>query len=247
MTTVAARHFPPTHRTDGAAKRCKNIYQEHKRSIAIPRKITLLHFADGNAIGTKPALSQSGYSVIRILILTFLLLPTSQPLAADHSEIDPALATWTLKTVNGEHYRFPDDARGKVTIVLIWASWCPYCKALMPHLQSMLAEYGSDDMQVLALQAWDDKDPLLIINDSAFDFVVFGHATNIAEQCYGAHGTPGVLLYDRDGVLRYNQATDFRIPDAVLEQQERLSHRQRAARRVPRWAARLRSEIDDIL
>ncbi len=114
-------------------------------------------------------------------------------------------------------------------------------------MQSMLAEYGSDEMQVLALQAWDDEDPMPVINDSAFDFVVFGDATEVAEQRYGAHGTPGVFLYDRDGKLRYNQATDFRIPDVVLEQQEPLSHRQRAARRVPRWAARLRKEIDAAL
>jgi hypothetical protein len=111
----------------------------------------------------------------------------------------------------------------------------------------MLAEYGNDNLQVLALQAWDDEEPMQVINDSAFDFVVFGDATEVAEQRYGAHGTPGVFLYDRDGKLRYNQATDFRIPDAVLAQQESLSHRQRAARRVPRWAARLRKETDATL
>src|SRR3546814_9228256 len=33
---------------------------------------------------------------------------------------------------------------GRPTVVLFWATWCPYCKALMPHLQSMLDEYGND-------------------------------------------------------------------------------------------------------
>ena len=199
--------------------------------------------ASGNArTVTKWALSRSVYSVMRLILFFLLLLPMGQLLADD--KIDPASATWTLQTTDGDQYLFPDNARGKTTIVLIWASWCPYCKALMPHLQSMLAEYGSEDLQVLALQAWDDKDPLLDINESAFDFVVFGDATWVAEQRYGAHGTPGVFLYDRDGKLRYNQTTDFRTPDAVLKQQESMSHRKIAARSVPRWAARLRKEID---
>ncbi len=35
-----------------------------------------------------------------------------------------------------------------VDIYLFWASWCPYCKALMPHLQSIQVEYGADFRQM---------------------------------------------------------------------------------------------------
>ena len=62
-----------------------------------------------------------------------------------------------LQRADGTEFRYPDDLAGP-TIILFWATWCPYCKALMPHLQSILDEYPGQ-LQVLALSIRDDGDP----------------------------------------------------------------------------------------
>ena len=47
-------------------------------------------------------------------------------------------------------------SKTRPTVVLFWASWCPYCKALMPHLQSLLDEYGSEKLEIIAVSIRED-------------------------------------------------------------------------------------------
>ena len=62
--------------------------------------------------------------------------------------------TFTLADTTGEKVTLP-RVHGGVDIYFFRASWCPYCKALMPHLQSMLIEHG-DDLTIYALNIRDD-------------------------------------------------------------------------------------------
>ena len=53
---------------------------------------------------------------------------------------DMAAPPFTLDDDDGETITLPRNHDG-VDIYFFWASWCPYCKAMMPHLQSMRIEY----------------------------------------------------------------------------------------------------------
>ena len=148
-----------------------------------------------------------------------------------------------LEDAAGETFRFPGDLDGPA-IVLFWATWCPYCKALMPHLQSIVEETDGA-IEVLALDFRDDGDPAAFLDEYGYEFRLFPAGDAVAES-WGVKGTPGLFLVDGTGRAVFS---NYAIPDAAFErrrsgQAEGMKHYQRAARRAPVWAAELRKAID---
>lgn len=149
--------------------------------------------------------------------------------------------SFTLTDSKGVSVTLPDDQRG-VGIYLFWASWCPYCQALMPHLQSVVDEYG-DQVTVFALNFRDENDPIGYIAQRGFTFRLFPEADEVAET-WNVVGTPAVFVLDPEGTLCFNQ---YELSVSNPSGWEDLSHRQKAQRRAPYWAASLRQALDRIL
>lgn len=61
---------------------------------------------------------------------------------------------FSLETLAGEKVNL-SDYRGKVIFLNFWATWCPPCKAEMPHMQSFYDEY-SDQAEILAVNITSD-------------------------------------------------------------------------------------------
>ncbi len=161
----------------------------------------------------------------------------------------PAHATpapdWTLKSASGETVTFSEVQAQGPSIVLFWATWCPFCKALMPHLQSMIEEYGaSENLQVYAMSFKEDGDPVAYATRSGYSFTLFPEPGDVPER-YGVTGTPGVFVVDADGQI----VTDInRITASMREDPnwDELKNWQKAARRGPYWAARIREALDSL-
>ena len=152
-------------------------------------------------------------------------------------------ADWTLQTHDGRSITLSDEARRQTTVMLFWATWCPYCRALMPHLQSIKLEYG-DEVEILALNFREDGDPVEYIDNAGYDFVLLPEADAVAEA-YGITGTPGVLIVDRQRQIRFDLRKLPRIepPDTGAQ----ASHGRRAAYRAPYWAAEIRKSLDAVI
>ena len=148
---------------------------------------------------------------------------------------------WTLVAADGQSVRLQHIVSGRTTILLFWATWCPYCKALMPHLQSMRLEYG-DKIQVLAINFRDDGDPVAFMKDNGYDFTLLLDGENVADL-YGIWATPGVLILDGDRAIRF----DLRALPPIDLPQQRANHRIRAAHRAPYWASEIRKRLDALV
>jgi thiol-disulfide isomerase/thioredoxin len=167
-----------------------------------------------------------------------LILATA--VSANAMDRQPA-PSFTLHDDKGEEVSLPRDHSG-VDVYFFWASWCPYCKALMPHLRSILDEYG-ESVTVFALNIRDDENPREFLDKYGYDFILFPEADSVMEA-YGVKGTPGLFLVDGCGQIRFNLYVLEREDDTAYQQ---LDNAEKAARRAPWWAAEIRQSIDTLL
>lgn len=166
-----------------------------------------------------------------------LALTTVSVLAQEY----PEAPSFSLETAEGASLDLPAAQQG-VGIYLFWASWCPYCRALMSHLQSLEDEYGNA-VTVYALNFRDQQDPADYLEERGFDFVLLPNADDVAES-WGVKGTPGLFIVDAGGRIRFNLYDVLATNPPGFES---LNHTQRAQRRAPFWAARIRESLDEVL
>jgi len=178
--------------------------------------------------------------VLTLRSLTFCLILAAWACSVAAQESRPG-SSFTLANAAGEELTLPDNQEG-VGVYLFWASWCPYCRALMPHLQSIVDEY-EDQVTVYALNFRDERDAAGYMDENGFDFVLLPEADGVATQ-WGMRGTPGLVIVDRDGEVRFNL---YEVLTENPPGYEDMSHSQRAQRRGPFWAARIRETLDEVL
>jgi len=176
---------------------------------------------------------------IRYLVSAlFLLLTITTGVRAETT----TAPNWTLQTPDGTSVELAEVSRNKPQIILFWATWCPYCKALMPHLQSIRYEFG-DSIGVLAISIMEDGDPQTYLEEAGQDFTLLLDGDAVAER-YGIAGTPGVIIVDTKQHIRFDlrklPGPDIG-PDAA-----KMSNSQRARRLAPYWAAEIRKAIDEL-
>ena len=174
------------------------------------------------------------------IIVYLLIIVFSQYASAADSVVAP---DWTLVAADGRATNLNNESQKQATILLFWATWCPYCKALMPHLQSVVLEYG-DKVKVLAINIMEDGDPVEFIESAGYDFTLLPDGDRVAEA-YGVTGTPGVFVVDHNRVIRFDLR---RLP--ILETSRTgkpTSNRRRAAYHAPYWAAAIRQSIDVVI
>lgn len=174
-------------------------------------------------------------SLMALAMMLCLSLFTPSLAETSHARVPRFEATGSLGEV-----RLPDEDQ-PLTIVLFWATWCPYCKQLMPHLQSVLDQYPDAGIRVLALSIKDDGQPADYLQERGFDFNLIRDADAIA-QSYRVHAVPAMLLVDHQGQVLFNLAT-LQASERQRAAEQTDSHWQKAARLAPWWAAELRRVI----
>ncbi len=174
-------------------------------------------------------------------VFTTLLLTEDVRSAEQNAETVAVAPDWQRATTSGDTFQLSQTVRERPVVMFFWASWCPYCKALMPHLQSIRLEYG-EDIEIVAVQFKDKADAGEFMQQAGYDFTVVGQAGDIAEL-YQVFTTPGLL------VINANQEIVFDLRDlpSLPEAKSRKGHSSRAAFLAPYWAANLRKNIDAVL
>lgn len=109
-----------------------------------------------------------------------------------------------------EHYA------GHVTLVNIWATWCLPCRAEMPSMQEIYADYRDRGFRIAAVSV-DAGSPNKVIEfgrELGLTFDLLHDASGGIQQAYRTIGVPQSFLLDRDGVVHWIELgeEDWRLP-----------------------------------
>jgi thiol-disulfide isomerase/thioredoxin len=93
------------------------------------------------------------------------------------------------------------DVRGSAVLLEFWATWCGPCRAQIPHLNALHAQYADRGLVVLGSNLGEKQaavDAFIKANNMAY---AIGFDDGAAKKAYGVVGIPHAVLIDPDGVL----------------------------------------------
>ena len=104
---------------------------------------------------------------------------------------------------------------GRVVVVEIWASWCPFCKRQNPLLQQLYAAQRGRGLEFLTFSI--DREPAkarAYMAENKYTFPA-AMATVESEKWFGPReGLPELYVVDRDGRIVFKEAKEM-FPEDV--------------------------------
>ena len=161
--------------------------------------------------------------------------PTTRPaLITPHPAPPAAPDTTTLVGKPAPEFSLPTldkhqvklaGQKGKVVMLDFWATWCPPCRASLPHVQHLASDQERLKKGLVVWVVNDKEDEPTVqkfLKENSYGFTVPMDTTAAVLKQYLVRGIPTTVIVGRDGVIRkvfigYGPDTAPQIDKAVDE------------------------------
>ena len=115
---------------------------------------------------------------------------------------------FTLETITGEKVTL-SELKGKKVMLNFWATWCPPCRAEMPHLQSYYEDYAEKDNVIIiaANTTYNErgKDNIqTFINSHDLTFPILLMPDDSLIKLYEVLTIPSTIMIDSEGRIQHH-------------------------------------------
>lgn len=112
---------------------------------------------------------------------------------------------FTLQDLEGNAVSL-SDYKGDVIILNFWATWCPPCKAEMPHMRKIYDDYKEDHVVVLAVNLThtekSERDVTDFADEYRLTFPVVKDLDGDVTKLYKVLAYPTTYIVDRNGIIQ---------------------------------------------
>ena len=131
------------------------------------------------------------FFVFLIAFISLSLVACADNIGKDAPEI--SAQSW----LNGNGLKLADN-KDKIVVVEFWATWCPPCRASIPHLKQMNAQFKDKNVVFVSLTNEDENTVKNFNKTMGMDWLV-GTGSNTADE-YGVNGIPHAFII-KDGKI----------------------------------------------
>lgn len=104
---------------------------------------------------------------------------------------------WQLTNLKGDKVKL-SDYQGQPVLLVFWATWCPYCKKLLPGIEELNDKYERKGLKIIAVNIREDWKPEVYWRNHGYTFDAVLNGDEVA-NIYGIKGTPGIVFIDPKG------------------------------------------------
>jgi peroxiredoxin len=95
------------------------------------------------------------------------------------------------------------DLKGKVVVLDLWATWCPPCRASLPHLNKLWDAMKDKDVKIFAVNEQEDKkDVQGFVDSTKLTVPVLLDSEGKVGGQYGANAIPETVVVGKDGKVK---------------------------------------------
>ena len=144
---------------------------------------------------------------------------SNDPTKLESARIDDPLPSFMLPSLQDpDKFLSQEDVKGKVSLLNVWATWCPSCRVEHPYLLKIAKEYG---VPVIGLNYKDEREAAkawLVKLDDPYLFNIYDEKGKLGLDL-GVYGAPETYIVDRQGVVRYRHVgvVDDQVWKKILE------------------------------
>ncbi|WP_436372431.1 TlpA disulfide reductase family protein [Cytobacillus sp. BC1816] len=128
--------------------------------------------------------------------------PEDLPVGLEKGDLAP---DFELTDMEGNPVKL-SDFRGKAVLLNFWASWCPPCRAEMPHMEKLYNKYKDKNFDILAVNLTNTEknsgDAEKFVKELGLTFTIPMDVKGEAGSDYNIMAYPTSYFIDSDGVIR---------------------------------------------
>lgn len=136
---------------------------------------------------------------ISYLIMAAFSLALVDPASASSSKsnVGTVLTKIDVKYIKNK----PEQTIGKPMIVEFWATWCPPCRASIPHLNELYKKYRDKGLVVVGITNENDNLVEKFMKQVPMEYSVAQDKGDDWGKQFGIQGIPHALLVDKTGKI----------------------------------------------
>ena len=158
------------------------------------------------------------FAVIALGVTGYMTLQKNGLLDAGGLEPNVEAPDFVLQTLDGKNVKL-SLYRGEKGVVLdFFATWCPPCRAGIPHLIKFEKKYADQDIVVLGVNLDKDRREIVKFAKKAnIQYPILLNPNGSVSQQYGVSGIPTYVGIDKNGIIRYQGHSLPKDTEAFVE------------------------------